>query len=159
MSVPHRLRSLYLAIAAMCLADGPALASEPECFDAEVSAVIIRQTPTVAPDCEDCIIIRWPWIIELDVQRVHRGRMVGGPATVLTVQHTYYRQDPEPRRWWLRRNTLGAYNVVQLVEGETPRRCSLDSQAARPFIRPATGKTLEDLRREGEDYYGPQPGS
>lgn len=157
MIYPRGLWSLPIAGATIMLAASPAFASETECFDAEVSASISRQTPTVMPDCDDCIIMRWPWIVELQVQRVHSGRLPRGQVTVLTVQHTYYRRDLGARRWWLRRNTLGAYNVLQPDEGETLQRCSADSPAARPYIQPSDGKTLEDLRREGEERYGPQP--
>lgn len=151
------LWSLPIASATILLTASPAFASEAECFDAEVSASISRQTPTVMPDCDDCIIMSWPWIIELQVERVHAGRLEEGPTTVLTVQHTYYRRDLGARRWWLRRNTLGAYNALRPHEGETPQRCSADRPAARPYIQPADGKTLEDLRREGEEHYGPGP--
>ena len=153
----RRLWNLLFAAATIWMAVSPALASETECFDAEVSASISRQTPTVMPDCDDCIIMTWPWIVELQIQQVHSGRLERGPATVLTVQHTYYRRDFGARRWWLRRNTLGAYNALQPDEGETPQRCSADSPAARPYIQPSNGRTLEDLRREGEEHYGPEP--
>jgi len=157
MNHPRGLWSLPLVAATILLASSPAFASETECFDAEVSASISRQTPTIVPDCGDCIIMRWPWIVELQVQRVHSGRLARGQVTVLTVQHTYYRRDLGARRWWLRRNTLGAYNVLQPDEGETLQRCSAESPAARPYIQPPDGKTLEDLRRGAEEHYGHEP--
>jgi len=157
MDYSRGLWSLPLAAATISLAVGPAVASETECFDAEVSARISRQTPTIMPDCGDCIVMRWPWIVELQIEDVHSGRLERGPATVLTLQHTYYRSDLGARRWWLRRNTLGAYNILQPDEGETLKKCAADSPAARPYIQPSDGKTLEDLRREGEEHYGPGP--
>jgi hypothetical protein len=128
-------------------------ANETECFDAEVSATIVRQTPTVMPEC-DCIIMRWPWIVDLGVRRVHAGHVQRGPLTVLTLQHTDHRSDLGAHRWLLRRNTLGGFNVVHHPERGTLARCSADAPAARPFIRPADGETLDDLRRDGQEYYG-----
>lgn len=151
------LWSLSIAAATVSLAFSPAFASEIECFDAEVFASINRQTPTVMTECEDCLVMRWPWIVELQVERVHAGELERGPATALTMQHDYYNRDLGARRWWLRRNTLGTYNAaLQPTEDEALQRCSADRPAALPYIQPSSGKTLEDLRREGEEYYGPQ---
>ena len=151
------VHSIVAAVATL-LASAPAVASVPECFDAEVTARTTRQTPTVAGDCgPDCIVIAWPWIVELDVSRVHSGPILRGPLTVLTLQHTYYGKGRNGRRWWLRQTTLGTYNVVQPEDGETPPRCSADRPPAQPFVRPPDGKTLEDLRREGERRYGAAP--
>jgi hypothetical protein len=133
-------------------ASGPAAAAE--CFDAEISATIVRQTPTVIPECDGCIIIRWPWIVDLRVRRVHHGSVALGPLTVLTLQHTYYRTGLGARRWLLRRNTLGSFNVVVPPEEGTLPRCSANAPAAEPFI---AGRPLDDLRREGEARYGRRP--
>ncbi|WP_339914979.1 hypothetical protein [uncultured Brevundimonas sp.] len=158
MDHPRFLCVLAATATVTLLAGGSALASQPECFDAEVSARIARQTPTVMNDCgPDCIVMAWPWIVELDVRRVYSGDLARGPVTVLTVQHTYYNQVRNGRHWWLRRNTLGTYNVLQPAQGETLQKCAADSPAASPFIQPPDGKTLDDLRREGEEYYGPAP--
>jgi hypothetical protein len=143
----------------MCFAATTVAAAQPteaaieaECFDAEVSATIVRQIPTVTPEC-DCIIMRWPWIVDLRVRRVHAGHVQRGPLTVLTVQHTDHRTDLGARRWLLRRNTLGGFNVVHDSDEGLLRRCSAGAPAARPFITPAQGQTLDDLRRAGEEYY------
>lgn len=70
------------AVAATIVAGGPAIASEPDCYDAEVSARITRQTPTDYADCgPDCIIMAWPWIIDLNVTRVYSGDLRRGPMT------------------------------------------------------------------------------
>ena len=134
-------------------------ATEADCFDVEVSANIVRQTPTVAPECDECIIMRWPWIIDLRVRRVHQGSVALGSLTVLTVQHTDFRSDVGSRRWLLRRNTLGGFNVVYQPDEGKLQRCSADMPAAMPYIRPADGQTLDDLRREGEKHYGRDLGS
>ena len=132
-------------------------AAEPSCFDVLISARIIRQTPTNVPDCDDCIVMSWPWIVDLDVEHMMSGRVPSGALTVLTLQHTYFRTDLGARRWWLRRNQLGGFNVLRHDEGVRPPRCPADASAARPYVRPAEGRTLEDLRREGEERYGSRP--
>lgn len=140
------------------LTSGSTLASEPDCYDAEVSARITRQTPTVIGGCgDDCIIMAWPWIIDLNVRWVYSGSVQRGPVTVLAVQHTYFSQPRNGRRWWLRRNSLGTYNIVQPNPDEPLQRCLADALPARPFISPADGQTLNDLRREGEERYGADP--
>jgi hypothetical protein len=153
-------RSIFIALAFVGVSAARAgdVPAEPECFDALVSASIDRQTPTVVPDCgDDCIIMRWPWVIELNVERVIKGKVPSGTLTVLTVQHTYYRTDLGAKRWWLRRNTLGAFNVLHLDQKARSDRCPAGTLPAKPYIQPADGRTLRDLIRESEDYYGKQP--
>lgn len=129
-----------------------AIAQDAECYDAEVSARIVSQTPTVMPGCNDCIIMRWPWIVDLDVRRVHSGEVRRGRLTVLTVQHTDFRSDLGAVRWKLRRNTHGGFNIVWF--GEDPkRRWSPDEPPAPAYITLPDGQTLEDLRREGRAHY------
>ena len=96
----------------------------------------------------------WPWVLELDVERVSKGNVALGPLTVLTVQHTHYRTDLGARRWWLRRNSSGMFNVLRLDEKADVPRCAKNAQPARPYIRPGDGKTLGDLVKEGEKFYG-----
>ncbi len=135
----------------------PAIADEPHCFDAFVSAKILRQTPTPASDCgDDCIVMSWPWILDLEVEHVLKGRAPTGRLTVLTVQHTYFRTGLGARRWWLRRNMLGGFNVLMEAE-TTPSRCAKDTPPAQPYVTPSEGQTLRDLRRDGERQYGPGP--
>lgn len=129
-----------------------ALAQDTECYDAEVTARIVSQTPTVMRNCDDCIIMRWPWIVDLDVRRVHSGEVRQGRLTVLTVQHTDFRRDLGAVRWKLRRNSQGGFNVVWF--GEDPQRqCSTGEPPALAYITPPDGQTLEDLRREGREHY------
>lgn len=132
---------------------GAAMAQEAECYNAEVSARIVSQTPTVFPDCgDDCIVISWPWILDLDVLRVHSGDASRGRLTVLAVLHTDYRRDLGSRRWKLRRNDLGGFNLLRGAENLTAR-CADDQVPATAYIKPADGQTLEDLRREGREHY------
>ncbi|MFN4295878.1 MAG: hypothetical protein ACK4FB_03485 [Brevundimonas sp.] len=152
MSDFRKLAAFALTVALISCADN-VTAQDAACYDAEVSARIVSQTPTVAPACADCVIMRWPWIVDLDVRRVHAGEVRRGPLTVLTVQHTDFRRDLGGVRWTLRRNTEGGFNVVGF--GEDPeRQCSPDDPPASPYITPPKGQTLEDLRREGREYYG-----
>jgi hypothetical protein len=157
--VSHARLTLALALAT-ALSFPSIAAAQTDCFDAEVSARIVRQTPSVmptdVPGCEGCIIMRWPWFVELEVQRVHSGAVERGLLSVLTVQHTYYSRGA-PRRWLLRRNTMESWNVVHSDQGAPLPRCGADSKPVSPYIRPADGQTLDDLRREGEEHYGPDP--
>ena len=152
----RRFRVLFLLGLPLVLATGGvsnAMAQDTACYDAEVSARIVSQTPTVMPGCDDCIIIRWPWFLDLDVRRVHDGDIRRGRLTVLTVQHTDFRRDLGTVRWKLRRNSLGGFNVVWF--GDDPaQRCSSDQPPTPAYITPREGQTLEDLRREGREHYG-----
>lgn len=159
------LASYASAIAAILMIAGTpvgaaASGDEPECFDAQVHASILRQTPTIIPDSSpecgpNCIIMSWPWILELDVKRVLDGHVSSNPITVLRVQHAY--QPYGESRWWLRRNSLGAYNVLRGDDVAPLPRCPLGTGAAKPYVDPPTGKTLADLEREGEAHYGERP--
>lgn len=129
-----------------------AIAQDADCYDAEVSARIVSQTPTVMGHCDDCIIISWPWIIDLDVRRIHSGDVQRGRLTVLTVQHTDFRRDFGAHRWKLRRNDQGGFNLLRNGENITAR-CANDAAPALAYITPSDGQTLEDLRREGRAHY------
>ncbi len=151
------------ALAAGSIVGGIARADEPEepppCFDAQVLATLVRQVPTPIPDCgDDCIVMSWPWILDIKVDTVLAGGARRGPLTVLSVQHTYLRSG-RPGRFWLRRNSLGGFNLLRLGDGPKPRRCAKDAAPDNPYITPAEGRTLEDLRREGLDRYGEGPGA
>jgi hypothetical protein len=150
-------RSAHLLLAGLAFTAGlacdagAAAAQDAECYDAEVSARIVSQTPTVFPDCgDDCIVISWPWILDLDVRRVHFGDAQRGRLTVLAVLHTDYRPDLGSRRWKLRRNDLGGFNLLRGAENLTAR-CADDQPPATAYIKPPDGRTLEDLRREGRE--------
>ena len=124
--------------------------SPPECFDALVVGKALRQSPTAFSDCgDDCIVMSWPWIVDIDVRRVLKGEAPTGRITVFTVQHTDRRTN-RGTRWWLRRNASGVFNVLGVEnENELPR-CASDTPPVAPYVRPTEGRTLEDVRREGE---------
>ena len=148
--------TILAAAAPFAVAAASEAEAEPDCFDAAVSASIVRQVPTLHPDCgKDCIIMSWPWFVELDVERVEEGEAPTGRLTVLTVQHTYYVRDLGVRHWWLRRNAHGGFNMLRLGARPRPSRCAKGTPPARPFIRPGPGRTLRELMREGEAVYGP----
>ncbi len=52
---------------------------------------------------------------------------------------------------------MESWNVVHSDQGAPLPRCGADSKPVSPYIRPADGQTLDDLRREGEEHYGPDP--
>ncbi len=141
-----RTKSL-LAILGMAFSSG-AMASDIECYDAKIRAKPTAQIPTVYPDEPDTIVISWPWFLDLKVKRVIEGKVLPSKITVLAVLHNPY-QD-KIRTWLLRRNTAGSFNVIR-TEPSSVSRCKADANAARPYLRPEAGKTLEDCRREGEE--------
>jgi hypothetical protein len=128
------------AVTAVASADPVNAAAEATCFDAEVSATIVRQTPTVMPECDDCIIMRWPWIIDLRVRRVHAGHVQRGPLAVITIQHGDYRADHGARRWLLRRNTLGSFNASVNRRKKPSLAASQMLPRRRPSSAPPTAK-------------------
>lgn len=89
----------FLGLAAVPFAavgvGGTARTGEIGRYDAEVAASVVRQTPTVIGPCgDDCIVIGWPWVVELRVRRVHSGRLEPRPLTVLRLQHGGNRSEP-----------------------------------------------------------------
>lgn len=125
------------------------------CYDTLVSAQIIKQIPSIAPVCKDCIIMRWPWFVDLKIEKILKGaQLPKQQITVLTVQHTNYRTDLGPTRWSLRKNSEGGLNAVKLDEEEHLKRCAKDSTPVRPFIVPRKGQSLDELTQEGAEYYG-----
>lgn len=151
----HCLLAVLTAFTAGFACDvGDAMAQDADCYDAEVSARIGSQIPTVFPDSDDgWIVMSWPWIVDLNVSRVHSGDARRGRLTVLAVLHTYYRRDLGSRRWKLRRNDLGGFNLLRNGENISTR-CTSDTAPAVAYITPPNGQTLEDLRREGRAHYG-----
>ena len=128
---------------------------QEDCFDALVTARVVEQTPSVVPECgDDCIIMRWPWFLGIDVRRVLVGNAPSGRLTVISVQHTYIRSDFGVRRWWLRRNSVGGFNLLGTASGRKLMRCPAGSPAAAAYISPGPGETLEGLRAEGAKRYG-----
>jgi len=147
-------RGVLLVIAVLTLAGtSGAFAQTAECYDVEVSAHIVTQTPAEMPECGDCIVMRWPWILDLDVREVHAGDLEPGPLTVLSMQHSDIRSDIGLARWKLRRHQQGGFNVVGFMHGGPDRQCSIDDEPVRAYINTETG-SLDDLRRRGRERYG-----
>lgn len=145
---------LFALLASLATAEAPA---EPgrevdrDCYDAVVTARIVRQLPTVIPHCgADCIIMTWPWFVELDVRRVVIGTAPRGRLLTQVMLHNYYRDDLGTQRWWLRRNSLDGFNVLRVDDRSRPERCAADMPPANAHIRPGNGRTLLDLVREAE---------
>jgi len=154
MSSTVSLQVLSVVLAAATFAfSAPAAAEEAqmECFDALVSARIVRQVPSEMPDCgEGCIVMQWPWFLDLRVRRVLEGEAQRGNLTVLSLQHSDYRSDLGTRRWWLRRNSQGGFNLLRRNPDDRPPRCAPGSPPAPAYIRPSASRTLADYRREAE---------
>ncbi len=135
------------------------LASDEQCFDALVSARVVRQVPSVVPETvgSEMAISSWPFFIDLDVVRVLEGEAPVGRSTMLSVQHNYWRKGLGVRKWWLRRNTLGGFNILLEENTEALALCPENSGAAVPYISPGEGRTLQDVLRDGKDRYGERP--
>lgn len=127
----------------------------PDCYDVTVVARPVEQIPSVAPECADCFVMRWPWFLDLEVSRVVDGSLDDKLVRPLSVQHTWF--VPRRGRWPLRRNSAGGFNVPSSDDDKPLRRCPADAGLARPYITPGDGKTLDDLRDEGLARYGPAP--
>ena len=159
-----RARSIASSLCA-CLIAGCATAAETtprssaeECFDALVLGEIVGQVPSDFPNPGDgSIIMSWPYFIDLKIKRVVEGQIEAKGITALSVQHTYWRGDLGTKKWWLRRNTEGSYNILRVEGGKEPSRCSASIAPAPAYLTPARGQTLDDMRRAGEQQYGSRP--
>jgi hypothetical protein len=132
----------------------PAIAAEEgaqDCYDAIVSARASNQVPSVYPDGGDEIVISWPWFVDLQINRVIEGRVKVRKLTVLAVLHGAIPSGS--RRWWLRKNTAGGFNMLRFDEDSPLDQCSMVMPPARPYLQPAEGRSLADLRRDGEKAY------
>jgi hypothetical protein len=143
---------LLLCVPTIAMAD--AADSESHCYDAIVVARPVEQIPSEIPDCGDCIVMEWPWFLDLQVKRVVAGHVEGKLIRVLAVQHSWL--IPRYRKWRLRKNSLGSFNVV-LSWPAPPPLCSAAVASATPYIQPKEGETLDDLRNAGERRYGRTP--
>lgn len=146
-------RALLIAAILIGIASPSAVLAQPTCYDAKVRARPIDQIPSEIPDCgSDCIIMSWPWFVDLQVKRVIDGALPSKMIRVLTVQHTY--RVSREGTWLLRRNAAGNFNALATEDESTPARCSADAEPAEPYIRPSDGHTLDDLRDAGIHRYG-----
>lgn len=155
------LQKLILACLAMLPATAWSATQETkssdgiECYDAEVSATIVAQIPSIPPEFEDgSIVMRWPWFIDLDVHKVRSGLAPKGLVSTLAVQHTYWRKDLGTTRWHLRRNSQGGFNLLGRAKSERRPKCAGNAPPARPYLKAADQSALDGLRREGEARYG-----
>jgi len=127
--------------------------SEIDCYDAVVKARIVDQVPSVIPEFDDgSIVMRWPWFVDLDVEDVVKGSVAARRLSVLAMMHTNFITNRH-FRWLLRANVTGGYNAVPTFEAENLPRCKATAAPAQSYLRPADGKTLADLRRDGEKRY------
>lgn len=129
-----------------------------ECYDAVVKGRIVEQTPSVFPESDDgSITLVWPWFLKLNVSKVVVGAAPTGPLLVLSMQHTSFRKGLGWRRWWLRRNSLGGFNLLRFGETENLPRCSAGGEVAEALIRPGPNQTLDGLLKDGERAYRARP--
>lgn len=106
-----------------------------ECFDALVTARIIRQIPSPLPNCgSNCIIIAWPWRLDVEVEQVVKGTGPTGPQTLLALQHSYFAQGQKRIQAWLRRHSGGGFNIVKLEDGVELTPCPAGSEASNPYL-------------------------
>lgn len=152
------IRSIAAAICAAwagaAASSAPPSAVAAQCFDALIAARITAQVPSDFPDAEDgYIIMSWPYFIDLDVKQVIKGSLPGKKITALSVQHSYWKTNLGKRKWWVRRNSEGGYNLLQVEPGREPPLCPPNTLPAQAYLQPADGETLEDLRRKGELRY------
>jgi hypothetical protein len=116
-----------------------------ECYDAIVRAVPIKQIPSDYNKYkeEGYFLLRWPWLLELQAERVLSGRVPQGRIRVLSVQHTYMRERTFILH--LRQNTIGIYNIV-FSSGDIKLKKFLRSAGlADPYISPGEGESLDQF--------------
>jgi len=154
MQVAGQLVTKLIFLIAASLVCGSAAAraeNSQDCIDALVSAKIVRQIPSPFPDCgDDCIIMSWPWFVDMKIKRVLRGRAPTGKVTVLAVLHTSYRKDLPSREWALRRNDLGGFNLIRTSDARPLPLCPENAPPASPYIRPKDGESLADVIRDSQ---------
>jgi hypothetical protein len=92
MLVGRKLAQIRLALALTGNAgarEGAQYGTVEECFDAEVSARIIAQVPTVPQKFDDgSIVMHWPRFMDLESKRAYRGNIPAGNITALALRHT-----------------------------------------------------------------------
>jgi hypothetical protein len=147
------MMKLPLILATAAAISAGSAADESICYDVKLVAKPIAQVPNVFPeaDCADCIVMRWPWFLDLRVKRVVEGSLEGEQVRVLTVQHATMK--PRNMTWWLRRNSAGGFNAIWADDEALARRCPPDTPLAVPYIQPGPGETLDDLRVKGLQAY------
>lgn len=142
----------FACAASLCLWATSANAAA-ECYDVKIWARPVDQVPSEIGDCGgDCIIMSWPWFLDLKIKRVIEGKVDSKMVRVLTVQHTYLK--PRHGTWQLRRNTAGGYNVLLREDREAAGLCAPNANPVDPYIRVESGRTLDAARDLGVNTYG-----
>lgn len=143
------LCSLFAAIAIVEPASGT---PSSDCYDLKINARIVEQIPSEAPECDDCIITRWPWFLDFEVKRIVEGEWKDKRLTALSVQHTYLKS--RYGTWLLRKNDLGGYNILISKDRMMPIRCPANTRPAIAYLRPGPNQSLDEMRYAGERRYG-----
>lgn len=131
-----------LPILAVAILTGLVAASaahaEPVCYDAKVLARPVEQVPSEIPMCRgDCVVVSWPWFVDLRVKRVLDGALPSKTVRVLAVQSNY--RVARDSIWLLRRNTANGYNALSSEEETTVVRCAAEAAPLEPYLRPSAG--------------------
>lgn len=134
-----------LSFSVQAWAQEPLPLGTSDCYDMKISARPVEQIPSDATDCgENCIVMRWPWFVDLTDIRVLDGPALRKRVRVLTIQHSYLVD--RIGIWWLRHNSTGGFNALHYADNTLPR-CPTDAKDAAPYLRPANGQTLDDIYR------------
>lgn len=111
-----RLSVVSLVAALAVLFALPAKGREPEspkrCVDVAVVARIVRQTPTEIPEVPGQIIMRWPWVVDLEVEEVVAGSEKRARIQVTMSLHSEFTSRIRHGLFLLRRSENGRYAVV-----------------------------------------------
>ena len=126
------------------------------CFDLAVVARVVAQTPDPFPDSgPDVIVIRWPWRLEFEAERVLIGQAEGSRLRVAAAMHTSFNPQIDHFLLLLREGDDGGYGLVDLDYQVVRDRYG---RFIRPFAAPAFD---EEVRPEGwlpsnyEDFLRP----
>ncbi len=115
------------------------------CYDFIIAARIKEQLPiTLGQSDSGEIIVQWPWFLVLDIDRVIEGRHPEGQVVALNMQHTYFRESPPSRIWYLRKNSDGMFNIQQ-KNSACRAPCPNDLAPQPSFVRPGKDAKLLDL--------------
>jgi hypothetical protein len=132
----------------------------PDCYDAIVLARVVRQVPSVLPECgKDCIVMVWPWFVDLKILGVLKGKARLGTVRTQSILHVQYRSNLGVKRWAIRRNSLGSYNLHRLGQDQSLKRCSSALGVEPAYLEPKEGQTLDDLYRAGAERYREMTGA
>jgi hypothetical protein len=84
-------------------------ATEQPCADAMVVARIERATPTEIPRIPGEFVMRWPWVVELDVEQVLIGPIRSGPIEIRADLHSEFNPQLDHVLLFLQRRDDGRY--------------------------------------------------